>query len=822
MAETGKNMLNEFQTATSGGAPAKYRFSSPKAIRNIYDLLKRQDITEADRRTRLRRAYDGHLPYDPAKIQAMGLKNISNVTALGLKGQIDARVALVQDMALDTTGLVELRPTARELAGPEAERIGEVVAQEFSQTLRDSPRFLDAFTGMTRDCELYGLGPLTWPDYKDFEPISLERGQLKFLETASPVCEDNDLYMIESTIRADYLFGLLDDPDAAKAEGWNVEAVRQFIITVFVKGTNTASDGADPSGTSVQESQLTLWRQNRMYETNQFQVAQVLHVYAKEMTHPRKITHYIVTPAGDDGDNFLLRRPDAYETMAQCLQWMPYTKGERYARALRGLATYLLPMEDVSNRLLCKTIDAGFRAASFMLQSQTAAGSQRLTIVEQGPYISLPQGTIPSQSQVAPNFPQITALRETILNTAFNNAMGTRGAAAVSERVYSGADRKTKDQIQNESSAGARVEKSRFILQASTFDRVFRETFRRFMKLVADPGEHENYPAVADFIERCERRRVALKDLKRVADSFTIYTCRDLVNGGADVKAVNLEAIVGSVGGNLDEPGRIAATRDMITCRLGIAAADRYRPTAGRDQMPSDSASHATLENNDIRELAKVLTASDQLHWSHIPMHWLVIKELAEQAQAGQIQEPQRALDIMANAADHIREHLSFGRGQTGMEPRAKQIESDLRSLTPIIKMLTMQAAAIEKARIAEQRQQETEQEALRKKAEGKEMEVKMHEIDTKAALKLREQDLDQGVKMAGVQNKAQIDTASAQAKAQANMAAVRDKGLTDRLAAIQAQEARLVQSGSITGNRPPNAGGMGGRPQVPPPVEQV
>ena len=213
--------------------------------------------------------------------------------------------------------------------------------------------------------------------------------------------------------------------------------------------------------------------------------------------------------------------------------------------------------------------------------------------------------------------------------------------------------------------------------------------------------------------------------------------------------------------------------------------------------MPSDAASFAQMENNDMMELANVLVASDQLHWSHIRVHGELLQQIMQQVQQNQIEDPQRTLDTLQLIAEHIREHLGFGRLQTGMEPRAKQIEQGLRSLHPYIKMLTMQAAAIQKQQDAQERQQQIEMDRLREQAEGKDAETKIHEIDTKAALKLREQDLDHEVKMVGVSNKAVEEGERIRNKAQ--------------LDTISANAKRLIEAGSITGSRRPNAAQVAG-----------
>ena len=785
---------NPFRTVDASGRAVKTRFSSAKALRELFTTMQQHDEEEAKRRTRILKVYHGHLPFDPAKQKAKGLGNLANFNSGELKGTIDARAAAIHDMALDTTPLVELRALPASLSGPDAATIADVVADEFSSILRESRKFLPAISTMVREADLHGLGPVSWPTYEDYQPVALERGQLKFMEDASSISSENDLYMIESTFPAWYLMALFDDPVVAEGAGWDLKVVREYLIQTFVEHMDTKSQAGDETGTSPQESALALWRQNRYLESHQFDTLRVLHAYVREVSGERKVTHYILPPI-ETPDGFLFKKESAYDTMDQCMIWLPYTVTERFARSVRGLASYLLPVVDINNRLLCQIFDAAFRSASFILTSSTPGQNQAVTVVEHGPYTVIPGNLTPAQSQVTPQFQQLAAVRDMGRNVASNNATGAIGPAALPERVYSGADRKTKEQVMLEAQSGSKVEQSLFVLRATVFDAVFRESFRRFMKLVSDTSSHDRFPEVRVFLDRCKRRGVSASLLRKVPEEFSIHVCRDLVTGGAGAKAGILTDMLQTVGGNLDEQGRLSATRDIIKARLGQKAADKYRPEVGRDAVPSDAASHAVLENNDMRELQKVLAASDQLHWTHIPVHGQLVQEIVEAVQAGQIDDPQRMLDTLQLVSEHIQQHIQFGGMQIGMETTAKQAMGSLRSLAPIIRALTMSAQAADKQARAAEDEHQREMDELRAQAEGQENAVKIHKIDTDAQLKMRGQDLDHQVKLAAASGKNQVDAMKARAKADTDV--------------VVANMKRWVNAAKITGNPPPQTTGL-------------
>lgn len=77
--------MDGYNIVDKGGAPARSRFTDPQALRAVYDRLTDDDAVEAERRAKIRRMYDGNLPYDPNALKSCGLKNITNVNFLGLK-----------------------------------------------------------------------------------------------------------------------------------------------------------------------------------------------------------------------------------------------------------------------------------------------------------------------------------------------------------------------------------------------------------------------------------------------------------------------------------------------------------------------------------------------------------------------------------------------------------------------------------------------------------------------------------------------------------------------------------------------------------------
>lgn len=754
-------MIDGYNVVEENGRAPKSRFTDPAAFSAIYSRLTDDDMVEAHRRAKIRQMYDGNLPYNPMKLAQCGLKNIANVNFLGLKGVIDNRADAVLKLASDTTNLVELRPLSPEVAGPDADKKGAIVAEEFSRTIREVGRLIPALSMMNREADLYGLGPVAWASAEDYNPVALERGQVRFIPNGPVNSSQHELFMFETTLPAHYLFYLLDNQADAAAEGWDVPTVKRWLVDAFHNGMESRAQPGTETDTSYVESNLALIRQNRFVEEHQFDELHVIHAFVKEMGYPRGITH-LIAPAAER-KSFLFRKQHAYQTMDECFLWFPFTSNERYARAVRGLASFLYPIEMLNNRFTCQMVDVAFRSASFILAQKTAGAQQSLTINEQGPYTVLPAEFTPAQSQVAPNFQQLATMKQMLDGVGVASVTGADKPALASTgpKVQEGQTQgQTKAEVEIQQKLRSRKEEALFVQRITVFDKVFRETFKRFIRIAVsqNPVKYADYPEIPQFIDRCMRRGVTLEELAMMPQTYTVGTCRDLILGSDGVVGV-LKEFLGTFGGTFDEAGRKAGVREMIRLRLGSCNADRLLPPSSRDQLPSDQSSLATIENGMMKSGQAVLCGQDQWHWSHIPVHMQILQEIMQTVQANpdnegseqappQVENPQQMLQLLAAASKHIQEHLALGKQQIGMQQQAQQVEAVLhgKELRATIKALHLALATQERVQQAQQEQAQRDEQARIDQLAEEKARVAQIEADKKAEVDMYRVDKDHEV----------------------------------------------------------------------------
>ena len=596
-------------TQGRSAAPARKRFTDPQAVYTVYDQLKIEDAADAKRRAKIRAAVDGALPYSREQLKSKGLAHMTNLNFHALKATFDARAEAIMRLASDTCDLVELVPVSTGEAGPDDMRIATIIAEEFSTALRREGHTIPALATMNYEADMYGLGPVAWTTDDQFAPQALERGQVRFRGDGPAVSSDHDLFMLESELPAAYLFTLLDNEDLATEEGWDMNVLKRLIVEVYAEGKDIENDSRSMDGLSPFETSLARIKSNTFYETHQFDKFSVLHVYVREMAAPRGITHIIVPGSNYQNRKFLYYREDAYDHMDQCFLWFSSTVTERLARSIRGIASYLVPIEQVADRLTGAVIDSAFRAARLTLQQTSAGANPAVSLSESGNTTIVAAGLEPvSNPNAAANLQAITSVRQFISGISVGAVAGTDLApASTGAKVQEGSEQMSKAEAEIQERRRLAKDENLFNQRVTVLDKIFSEAFRRFMKIVKGPSVLQaEVPVVEQFVANCVRRGVPPEAFMELESRFMVITCRDLVLG-AEGKYGILSQVLAQAAGNLDENGRKAMTHDLLRLRLGRRAADRYCPVENRDQMPSDQASVATIENSLLKEQKPVM-----------------------------------------------------------------------------------------------------------------------------------------------------------------------------------------------------------------------
>ena len=460
---------------------------------------------------------------------------------------------------------------------------------------------------------------------------------------------------------------------------------------------------------------------------------------------------------------FLFEKQNAYRTMDECFVWLPYSVKERYAREVRGLASFLYPIEKLNNRFLCQIVDSAFRASSLVLAQQNqGVQSQQLTINEQGLYTVLPAGITPAPQQFSPNFQQLVGVKQLLDQVGTGSVSGTdKGPVATTgiDVFKNGSSGPTKAEVEIQQRTKAHRDEMEFAQRQAVLNVIFRESFKRALRLASmNPIERVDFPEIDGWIERCAMRGVQLEQMLVIPQLFSIVVCRDLALG-SDGKVSEMTQYVQLYGGTIDENGRKFLARQHAKLRFGAGDADSIIPEISRDQSPTDQSSFATLENNMMKAGMPAQVGMDQMHWSHIPVHAQILQEIVDQVHAPEdngggapaasqafaaesganpgedIENPRGLLQLLQMASQHIQEHLQYGAQQIGMQEQAEQVMKMLRDLRPTIKALNLAVATQERVEQAQREEQQREMEALQEQASQAEIEKAKYKVDRDAEI---------------------------------------------------------------------------------------
>lgn len=234
------------------------------------------------------------------------------------------------------------------------------------------------------------------------------------------------------------------------------------------------------------------------------------------------------------------------------------------------------------------------------------------------------------------------------------------------------------------------------------------------------------YKSAHEFIEACKARGVPKTVLK---EEFWTFKARRAIGFGSPVMKSILSADVLSVSPYMDEKGKFFAVRDYLIARVGVDAANRYMPPLNRNGIPSEEHSHASLENNDLKEGDSVIVGADQNHVIHLATHLQPLVQLADEYNNGQIQDVRGLFIHMSASLRHSAKHLDFIQNDPARTNEYQSFRGQFEQLVRVHSTLEAQVT-----RLAQQEQRKAEEQAqliqqAQEAVQGDDLKIKLAEM---------------------------------------------------------------------------------------------
>jgi hypothetical protein len=625
--------------------PAGSRMTSVKAADQVYRALRIADERSAINRARVQALFDGAAPYDSAFLRSTGQQSRTNLN-FGVAGKyLDIAIAGYIDLinAVETFVNVECN------YGQEGERdyYQTVIAEEVTRSIRDWPEFHSNYLRLITQFIIHGVGIALFRDTRDFRfrvtgmgDFLIPRGT-RATEHAVEVAVYRDDFMLHE------LYAFIKDEDAAKAKGWNPEAVKDAML----KATTVQPTGNRLSEWEKLQAEL---KQSDISSGTRANTVPVCHTYVREFDGS---VSYFVHCENAPADEFMFKEHFRYENPEQAYVFFLNGVGTQGTfHSVRGLGQRIFQHAHVHNRLNSHSVDAAMLAGSIIIQPESQRAMDELSLAYYGPYavlspnVKITEKVVPNLSNtVVPVIDSVAAQMEESLGF-----YSTRGAAA-------GSPYRTKLQVEAELESATRLTGAQLNLFYNSWRRLLREIVRRIVT-----GDKTD-PTVREFHRRVTERGVPAEALRAI-DFAATTAVKAIGAGNASARTAALNDLQ-EVMPMLDESGRKNLIFDRVAARVGYDAARRYA-TPSDEQRPSYDAKQARLENSIMSLGGNAEVSDSDLHETHLNEHAPVLQEILSGIDTGQI-DPIEIFPTHRAVHEHVAMHVQYLSGDPSAQSAA-------------------------------------------------------------------------------------------------------------------------------------------------------
>lgn len=744
---TPANKFDEIRIVTETGNAPTERCATPEAAYTLYRDLRDATYYIAALDAKVQGMYDGNPPYTQESLNSIGQGWRANLNTREVKAAINSKAEAAYELHMESPTRIEVavRPEiigkyARSTDVP-VENWGQIIAEEYTKTLFDWKEGYFNVDLATRESLKYGLGLMTWPDEWDWRPKAFKKSCFLVHPRSRALADELDMFGLRDEVTAGQLYEKIRDPAAAREAGWDVAAVKDLLVRIFISGEQQDFP-RDTAG-------VDLWRvlQERIkmnepdVQVKAFEKVRIVHLCVAE-TDTGEVSHIIIPETQTAGEpKFLFKRARRFKKMCYALWLLPHGYEDGYIGSLRGLGHELYTYGEVSNRLLCSALDGGIISGGLLLQASNGFDADQLSVLRAGPVTVIPPNLEAVQNTFTPPIAGLIDLRNVLRTIADNNV----GVFRVRPEMLGGEQesQKTARQVVSEEGKEAKYDKNRANFEYLMWQRWHEEIFRRltnpeYLNNEIDlPGKDE----AKAFRTRCLDRGVPKELLKDTEKSLDIRISR-VIGLGSPGARMDITSQMMAVTGRMDETGRRYAEREWAAARVQYANVDKFFPLRNRDQVPTNEVTIATLENNDFLEGRSLPVGSDQLHAIHIdqahePMIINMIKAFTEAPETSDLQAVYRTLQA---AIPHYHAHVqALGRDPSRREYVVSKV-SVLKELIRFFQSLESQMAKLVKEQEKLAQERKAAEIAAIQKSVSEESQARLREIEVKADLERMKQ----------------------------------------------------------------------------------
>jgi hypothetical protein len=700
----------ELENLPESGSPPKKRIKSSDSLVAIANKYIEQDEDAAYLRARAQALVNGEAPYDAEELKSKGLTHVVNANFGEANAIMEAALAPYIELQ---NGVPRIANVIMNSYDGDSNEDSEIISEEFDWMLKEWSDHAYNMQLLSREFVGDGVGVAMWPDERSifWEPCGLK--DFKVARDTKVSDEAIEVAIVQRSMSVSELYNYIRNPKAAKALGWNLNAVKQAIWKASTKRDQWKNYTAHWEDFEREIKENDLYAGESAYHR-----AQLIYGYNREFDG--KFTQLI---GSRDSSDFLYERYSRYGNVNQCFVIFTYGVGQGTFHTIRGLKQKIYNQIQISNRVLCQSAQAAITSGLIQLQGDAEA-IQDFQYIEVGPYTFIPSGLTPIQLQPPSIATQGLPVYNLMSQVLQNNTGSYRSRQATPDGQARSATEVVQQARQESTLNAAALE-----LFYTPYNKLLTEQYRRAVNPLLTANDKGGKLAL-EFRRRCARRGVSIERMRQ----FLKVTAFRAMGDGSPVMTEMASKQLMELYSLMDEKGKENTLRSVIAGISGVGWQKVNLFVSDKGPRRVVDFDIANLENGNLRQGIPQMVHDSQNHAVHIEAHIPMIAEIIEAHRQQQIPDEQ-AMQILRPASDHVTEHLVFFSNNSFRAQEVRELKRQIQNLTAYIDELEQQVIN----RMMAQQSQAQEQAMQAGQQPQGQIDPKMEMEMQKAQLKLAE-----------------------------------------------------------------------------------
>jgi len=726
-----------------GEKPPKTRVEDAGSARSMLYTLIDDDQIASYRRSQIQGIIDGNPPYNEQQLREMGQADRINVNWGHAEAKVEAAVIPYFDI-LTSVGTYATIKTKYGKDMGKREEWSRIITEEFQRLLVGSnPNFLAQHQVCHKELVIHGQACMYFPDQTDWRAKAIEPYALVVPKGAKVDWNNWEFCYILDEMYCEELYSYIENEEAAKRGGWDVEECKEAIMQARVD----EQDQRRP----WEWYQRELKNNALYYSYAKSKVIKVAHFYVRE--YDGRISHYIFDRL--NSTEFLCQKIGRYKDFSNAFTVFLNGVGNGFYHGVRGLGQKVYKYAEAINRVNNALMEGIIVGSATMLQANSAADAEKLKSIQIGPWKVLQGGLTPININNGPNLASAMQVAQ------FFQGQESDDIGSFMPSVSGGGGRKKGNkEIEAEIGEKSRLTNTRAEIYLQALDVHYKEVYRR----ASNPNlieEDHGGPEALRFQKACMDRGVPAGAL---LDIDSVKATRSIGQGSSAARMQAME-LISEYLPQLPESNR----KRVINANIAAIAGQTGVETFGipEESKPDGSdLSIASLEDNALQNGGEVIIDPDQNHVTHMGVHLQFSQQVIKNVQDQKV-DPMSADRTMQAIIPHMLTHLKYMEEDPTREAQFNEMNEQVSELMKIADQLSRMA----------QDMQKQQQEAMMQQQQQAQQQQ-----DPKMAVAMNKIELDR----MKFQNDAQIKQAKAQHQMQLQDRKTAQRLMVDRIKTAQ------------------------------------